>query len=139
MTIPGISIIRANIIAAIVCQPARFKNKHKFWGYCMLVRHIQESGGKIYGNKRFFGRRELRNVFIGAAENVIRVEGELRDRYDALRAKGVTHKDAKLNLARQIASIALCLLKNNDKYNENYLEYQKERKKLRTEFFEQTV
>ncbi|MBK8201533.1 MAG: transposase [Bdellovibrionales bacterium] len=53
MTIPGISIIRANIIAAIVCQPARFENKHKFWGYCMLVRHIQISGGKIYGNKRF--------------------------------------------------------------------------------------
>ena len=62
MTIPGISIIRANIIAALVCQPARFDNKHKFWGYCMLVRHIQESGGRIYGNKRFFGRRELRNV-----------------------------------------------------------------------------
>jgi transposase len=139
MTIPGISIIRANIIAAIVCQPARFQNKHKFWGYCMLVRHIQVSGGKIYGNKRFFGRRELRNVFIGAAENVIRLDGELRDRYDALRAKGVDHKDAKLNLARQIASIALCLLKNNDKYNENYGEYLKERKKLRKEFFEQAL
>lgn len=139
MTIPGISIIRANIIAAIVCQPARFQNKHKFWGYCMLVRHIQESGGKIYGNKRFFGRRELRNVFIGAAENVIRTEGELRDRYDILRTKGVEHKDAKLNLARQIASIALCLLKNNDKYNENYGEYLKERKKLRKDFFEQAL
>ena len=43
MTIPGISIIRANIIASIVCQPNRFENKHKFWGYCMLVRHIQLS------------------------------------------------------------------------------------------------
>ena len=138
MTIPGISIIRANIIAAIVCQPARFANKHKFWGYCMLVRHIQVSGGKIYGNKRFFGRRELRNVFIGASENVMRLDGELRDRYDALRAKGVEHEDAKLNLARQIASIALCLLKNNDKYKENYDEYLRERKKLRKEFFEQT-
>src|SRR5580698_9361751 len=50
--------------------------KHKFWGYCMLVRHIQESGGRIYGNKRFFGRRELRNVFLGAAENVMRLDGE---------------------------------------------------------------
>ena len=139
MTIPGISIIRANIIAAIVCQPARFENKHKFWGYCMLVRHIQISNGRIYGNKRFFGRRELRNVFIGAAENAMRTEGELRDRYDALRAKGVSHKDAKLNLARQVASIALCLLKNNDKYNENYDEYLKERKRLRKEFFEQNL
>jgi transposase len=139
MTIPGISIIRANIIAAIVCQPARFANKHKFWGYSMLVRHIQISNGKIYGNKRFFGRRELRNVFIGAAENAMRTDGELRDRYDALRAKGVAHKEAKLNLARQIASIALCLLKNNDTYNENYNEYLKERKKLKKELFDQTL
>ena len=139
MTIPGISIIRANIIAAIVCQAARFANKHKFWGYCMLVRHIQISNGKIYGNKRFFGRRELRNIFVGAAESAIREDGELRDRYDALRAKGVDHKAAKLNVARQIASIALCLLKNNDKYNENYGEYLKERKKLRTEFFAQSL
>lgn len=139
MTIPGISIIRANIICAIVCQPNRFVNKHKFWGYCMLVRHIQVSGGRIYGNKRFFGRRELRNVFIGAAENAMRIEGPLRDRYEAQRAKGVEHKDAKLSLARQIASIALCLLKNNDKYNENYEEYLKERKRLRVEFYNQSL
>ena len=64
MTIPGISIVRANVIAAIVCQPERFRNKHQFWGYCMLVRHIQISAGKIYGNKRVHGRRELRYVFI---------------------------------------------------------------------------
>ena len=105
----------------------------------MLVRHIQESGGRIYGNKRFFGRRELRNVFIGAAESAIRTETQLRDRYDALRAKGVAHKEAKLNVARQIAAIALCLLKNNDKYNDNYAEHLKERKKLRLEFYNQTL
>ncbi len=105
----------------------------------MLVRHIQESGGRIYGNKRFFGRRELRNVFIGAAENAIRLDGGLRDRYDILRAKGAEHKDAKLNVARQIASIAICLLKNNDKYVDNYGEHLQERKKLRLEFYNQTL
>ncbi len=68
-----------------------------------------------------------------------KIHGELRDRYDALRAKGVDHKDAKVNLSRQIASIALCLLKNNDKYNENYGEYLKERKKLQKDFFEQSL
>lgn len=137
MTIPGISLIRANIISALVCQPNRFENKHKFWGYCMLVRHIQQSGGRIYGNKRVFGRRELRNVFVGAAETAIRTETRLRDHYDALRAKGVKHKEAKLSLARSIASISLCLLKNNDAYNDNYDEYLKERKRLRIEFFNQ--
>ena len=44
-SIPGISHVRANIIVAIVCAPQRFKSKHQFWGYCMLVRHIQMSGG----------------------------------------------------------------------------------------------
>ena len=49
------------------------------------------------------------------------------------------HKDAKLNLAKQIAAIALCLLKNNDKYNENYGAHLKERKKLRLELYNQTL
>jgi transposase len=131
MTIPGISLVRANIIAAIVCQPARFKEKHKFWGYCMLVRHIQISGGKIYGNKRVHGRRELRDVFIGAAESALRSDSTLRDYYDALRAKGTKHKDAKVSLARKLAAISLNLLKNNEIYIDDYEEYLKERKRLR--------
>ena len=131
MTIPGISIVRANIITAIVCQPERFRNKHQFWGYCMLVRHIQISAGKIYGNKRVHGRRELRDIFIGAAESAMRTETTLRDYHDALRAKGISAKDAKVALARKIASLSLHLLKNNDTYNDDYEEYLKERKKLR--------
>lgn len=131
MTIPGISLIRANIVTAIVCQPARFRNKHQFWGYCMLVRHIQISGGKIYGNKRVHGRRELRDIFVGAAESAVRSDSTLRDYYDALRAKGTSHKDAKVAVARKVASLSLSLLKNNDTYNDDYEEYLKERKKLR--------
>lgn len=131
MTIPGISIVRANIITAIVCQPERFRNKHQFWGYCMLVRHIQISANKIYGNKRVHGRRELRDIFIGAAESAMRTKTTLRDYHDALRAKGISAKDAKVALARKIASLSLHLLKNNDTYNDDYEEYLKERKKLR--------
>lgn len=131
MTIPGISIIRANTIVALVCQPDRFYNKHQFWGYCMLVRHIQSSGGKIYGNKRVFGRRELRNVFIGAAEAAMRTQTSLRDHYDKLRLKGVSHKDATVNLARKIAALTLSCLKNNEAYQDDYEERLKERKKIR--------
>jgi len=32
-SIPGISAVRANGIASIVCSPKRFANKHKFWSY----------------------------------------------------------------------------------------------------------
>src|SRR3989344_7401866 len=87
-TIPGISHVRANIITAIVCSPHRFQSKHQFWGYCMLVRHIQISGGKIYGNRRVHGRKELRDIFIGAAESAMRSDSVLRDYYDSLKAKG---------------------------------------------------
>ena len=131
MTIPGISLIRANIITAIVCQPARFMNKHHYWGYCMLVRHIQQSAGRTYGNKRFFGRRELRDIYMGAAEAAMRTETNLRDFYEILRAKGTTHQDAKIALARRIAAISLSCLKNNSIYNDNHKEYLAERRRLR--------
>lgn len=131
VTIPGIDLVRSNIITAVVCMPHRFKTKHAFWGYCMLVRHIQMSGGKIYGNKRVHGRRELRDVFLGAAESALRSNSSLRDHYDALRTKGISHKDAKVNLARKIAAIALSLLKNNDIFNENYQTQQKEKVQIR--------
>lgn len=132
-TVPGIDLIRASIIVAVVCQPNRFKNKHHFWGYSMLVRHIQMSGGKIYGNKRVHGRRELRDVFLGAAESALRTDTSLRNYYEALRARGIDHKDAKIALARKIASTCLCLLKNNDTFKNDHDLQQSERMVLRKE------
>ena len=126
-TVPGIDLVRANLIMAIVCMPNRFANKHRFWGYCMLVRHIQMSGGKIYGNKRIHGQRELRDVFLGAAESVLRTDTSLRKHYDKLRARGVNAKDAKINLARKIAALCLCLLKNNDVYKDDFEDQQMRR------------
>jgi transposase len=126
-TVPGIDLVRANLIMAIVCMPHRFPNKHQFWGYCMLVRHIQISGGKIYGNKRIHGQRELRDVFLGAAETVLRTDTSLRKHYDALRAKGINAKDAKVSLARKIAALCLCLLKNNDVYKDDFEDQQTRR------------
>jgi len=132
-TVPGIDLIRASIITAVVCQPQRFRNKHQFWGYSMLVRHIQMSGGKIYGNKRIHGRRELRDVFLGAAESALRTETSLRDHYEQLKARGTSHKDAKIAVARKIAATCLCLLKNNDTFKNDYDVQQNERTKIRKE------
>lgn len=132
-TVPGIDLIRASIITAVVCQPHRFHNKHRFWGYCMLVRHIQMSGGRIYGNKRVHGRAELRDVFLGAAESALRTDTALRDYYEALKAKGIAHQEAKIATARKIAAICLCLLKNNDTYKDDFEASQNERTRLRKE------
>lgn len=130
-SVPGIDAVRANVIVAVVCQPQRFRNKHQFWGYCMLVRHIQMSGGRIYGNKRIHGRAELRDVFIGAAQSVLRTDTKLRQYYDDLRAKGIGDKEAKIALARKIAAICLSLLKNNDTYSGDYSAEQTRRTQAR--------
>lgn len=132
-TVPGIDLVRASIITAVVCTPQRFRNKHQFWGYCMLVRHIQISAGRIYGNKRVHGRKELRDVFLGAAESALRSDTSLRDYYEALRAGGVDHKEAKIATARKIASLCLCLLKNNDTFKNDYDEQTIAREKIRKE------
>lgn len=99
----------------------------------MLVRHIQMSGGKVYGNKRVHGRKELRDIFLGAAESALRTETSLRTYYDALRSRGVAHKDSKIAVARKIAGICLCLLKNNDTFKDNFDEQEIERTKIRKE------
>ena len=40
------------------------RDKHKFWGYCMLVRHIQISGGKIYETKDFLDGENCETCFL---------------------------------------------------------------------------
>jgi transposase len=138
-SVPGIDAVRANVIMAVVCQPQRFRNKHQFWGYCMLVRHIQISGGRIYGNKRVHGRAELRDVFMGAAESTLRTETTLRVYYDGLRAKGLSDKEAKIALARKIAALCLALLKNNDTYKNDHEEQQQGRTQARKSLNMKTV
>jgi len=136
MSIPGISIIRASIVTAVVCTPHRFKNKHQFWAYCMLARHFQISDGKIYGNKKIHGRADLKEVFLGAAESAMRSNAYLRDYYEGLRKKGVGYEEAKRALARKIAALCLALLKNNAIYQDDYEKQQEERAQLRKQLNE---
>jgi transposase len=130
-TIPGIDAVRANIIMAIVCMPHRFESKYKFWAYCMLVRYLQISDGKIYGSKKIRARFELKSLFMGAAENALQAENCLKDHYDRQRKKGVDHRGAKISVARLIAAATLSILKNNGKFDENYHQTHEERTVLR--------
>lgn len=130
-TIPGIDVVRANIIMAIVCQPNRFKTKYKFWAYCMLVRYLQISDGKIYGSEKIRARFELKSLFMGAAENAIQGDSCLREHYESKRKSGVDHRGAKISVARVIAAAALSILKNNGKFDEFYHQTHNERTRLR--------
>ena len=130
-TVPGIDVVRANIIMAIVCMPHRFESKYKFWAYCMLVRYLQISDGKIYGSQKIRARFELKSLFMGAAENAIQGENCLRDHYDDQRSRGVDHRGAKISVARLISAACLSILKNNGKFDENYHKTHVERTQLR--------
>jgi transposase len=121
-SIPGISTIRAIAISSYTCSPERFQNKHKYWSYTMLVRHIEESDGRVYGLKTKYGRMELKNVFMGAAIRNLMSDNALKRHYDRLRSKGIEHKKARKAVARRIAAIALQIMKTGVKYDEGYLE-----------------
>ena len=123
--IPGIEAVRANIIAALICSPERFQNKHKLWAYSMLVKHDQQSDGKSYGKIKIMGRVELKEVFLGAAESILLMnENPLRCYYERLRKMGVAHHNAKRSLARKIAAICLAVLKTKNNFNEEMIRLQ---------------
>lgn len=117
-SLPGISAIRANIIAAAVVDPKRFTSKNKFWSYCMLVKHDQQSDGRSYGKVTRFGKMSLKNVFMGATIQILGQDNELRRYYDQQIAKGRDARSARKNLARKVAAIALAVMKTGKPYRE---------------------
>lgn len=117
-SLPGIGPIQSAKIIAQVVNPCRFRNKYKYYAYCGLVRHQRTSAGRRYGTNRIWGNRVLKCVYKMAAHSAIRGESGLRKLYDALRAKGLSDKDAVNAVARKIAALSLALWKKNQRYND---------------------
>jgi transposase len=117
-TIPGIGDIQAAKIVSQVVTPERFKNKHKFYSYCGLVRLTQSSGGRDYPSARTHGNRILKCVYKMAAHSAVAGSSALREYYDRLRDQGVNAKAAKNAVSRKIAAISLGVWKNGSKYDD---------------------
>ena len=118
ISLPGIKYIQAARIIAQVVDPTRFQNKYKFFAYCGLVHHKRISNNRLYGTTRVWGNRTLKCVFKMAAHSAIRGDNALRMYYDALRAKGLSDKNAGNAVARKIAALTLSLWRNNQRFNE---------------------
>jgi len=128
MTIPGIGPVRAHVIAAFICSPHRFENKHKLWAYAKLVNHADESDGKLISNRSPHGRSELKEAFVGAAVRVIAYSGEsaLKNYYnDLIDNKKLDARKARNALARKIAAICLGIMKSGDNFNESMISLKK--------------
>jgi transposase len=119
-TVPGISTIRACVVAAAVVTAERFEDKHKFWSYSMLVRHAYESGGKVYGRVQVRARADLKDVFLGAAESIIKNRSPLISYYEELLAKGQHRREARKGLARKVAAISLRVMRTNQPFLEDW-------------------
>ncbi len=122
MTVPGIGPVRAHTIAAFICSPHRFASKHNFWAYCKLVRHSDESDGKLISKRTPHGRSELKHAFIGAAVRIITYKGEssLKRYYQHLiEVKKLDDRKARRALARKIAAICLGIMRTGENFDES--------------------
>ena len=88
----------------------------------MLVKHKGISDDVVYRTKTRYGRKELKSVFIGAAETNLRVRSGLKRQYDELCSRGLDRRKARKAIARKIASISLSIMKKGGKYDDKRFE-----------------
>ena len=121
-SIPAFGMVRANQVAGIVVTPYRFRDKYHFFSYAMLVRHKQMSDGVQYGNKRAYGKGQLKAIFKSAAVSALRGNNAFRRRYDRMRQEGVADDAARNAVSRSLAATMLGVWKTGKKYNDHYQE-----------------
>ena len=134
MTAPGIGLLRAAIVVAVVVTPHRFRTARQFWAYCGLAVVTQatsewkKTGGGMQRRKDVVHTRGLntnrhpwlKSVFKGAAHTVITV---MRDHPLAAHYQRMVDNDgikpslAWLTISRRIAAAVLSMWKNEEVYD----------------------
>ena len=120
--IPGIGLVRSNMIVAIMVTPFRFSKRGKLFAYAKLTKHGLMSDGKLYGRKRSLGNPLLKEAFKGAALSAVQGQNTFRREYDNQRTKGKTDKQARHKVAKMIAATVLGVWKSGKPYDDNYWE-----------------
>jgi transposase len=132
-TAPGIGLIRASLIVAVILSPERFRTRRQLWAYCGLgvVTYSSSDWRQHNGTwqrtrieqTRGLNRNRnpiLKNVFKAAAFTVLQQrmsEHPLQQAYRRMLATGTKPNLAKLTVARRIAAAVLAMWKNKEKYD----------------------
>lgn len=120
--IPGIGIIGAVKIGAIVVSAERFPHRNHFLSYSGLVRLDKLSGGRNYGSKKPRYNREIKSVFKTAALVAITHKNCFTDYYHYLRTeKRYPDHQARHAVARKIAVSVLGVLRSKKSFDPNRL------------------
>jgi transposase len=121
--IPGIGWIRGITLLAYLDTPWRFKGKRPLWKY-LGIGLTREHSGNGYTRVHVDNgcNRALKDVILGAAETVIMHQsGELYRRYEHWRAEGQSYKNARRNVARDIAATCWAMWKTGGEFDERLL------------------
>jgi len=121
--IPGIGWIRGLTLLAYLDTPWRFKGKRHLWKYMGIGLTRAHSGNgytRIHVDNS--GNKALKDVILGAAETVLQHKrGELYRRYEYWRGAGQSYKNARRNVARDIAAALWAMWKTGGKFDERLL------------------
>jgi transposase len=133
-SVPGIGLVRAATIVAVVGTPHRFRTSRQFWSYCGLgiVRrttgqwHV-DADGRVEPSKKKSSTRglnknrnaSLKDVFKGAALTLLQTNREhpLACRHQERVKGGMAPEMSSLTLARQLAAIVLSMWKRKEDYD----------------------
>jgi transposase len=115
--IPGVGLIVAATVVAIVETPHRFPTKRHLWKYAALAVANPESGGKSYGRYASKeGNRLLKKVLMMAALNASKGESRFSRQYRALKPRGSSI--AQRTVARSILAVMYGMWKTGELYRE---------------------
>jgi len=120
MKIPGIGLIHAATISAIIETPHRFANKKKLWMYAGIGLMERSSGDKIYSRRltREYNR-PLKNAIKQAVESAIFArDNQFRRQYLklTLEQRLASHR-AKLTVARSLLAALYGMWKKGEEYD----------------------
>ena len=120
MKIPGVGLINASTIFAIIDNPHRFANKKKLWMYAGIGLAERASGDTVYSKKlpREYNR-QLKNAVKKSTESAINArESQFRRQHLRLTIKqGIPSHKAKLTVARSLLATIYGIWKNGEDYD----------------------
>jgi transposase len=121
--IPGIGWIRGMTLLAYLDTPWRFKSKQALWKYMGIGLVRERSGnGPVWVHVSPGCNYLLKGTILGAAETVImRKEGEFYGRYERWCSQGLSPRNARRNVARDIAQTAWATWKSGRDYDDRLI------------------
>lgn len=122
ITIPGVSLIIASTVIALVGDINRFKNVKQFVKYLGLTPKVRDSGGKQYGSRKITkqGYGLLRGYLCQGAISISGSKKEqvipLKTWYEKTKSRRGWQK-ARIAMTRKLGHIIFGVLRHGKKYN----------------------